>query len=466
MSDFDFDLVILGSGSAAFAAAIRATESGARVAMVEQGTVGGTCVNVGCVPSKTLLRGTEMRENAQSHPFRGIVTTAGAIDWPQAIQQKDELVGSLRHEKYVNLAVEYGWEMLTGRAVFENGPAVRVGDRRLLAPAYLVATGAEPAVPSIPGLEESGFLTSTTLLERQAAPESLLVIGAGFIALELGNVFARLGTRVTLVQRGPRLLPEYEPEISEAVAGHLEEAGLRWLPSSLVQRVERHGGARRVVLERNGVEETVEAEEVLVAVGRRARTADLGLDLVGVQLDGGGAIMVNEYLQSTNPRIFAAGDVTGGRQFVYVAAAEGGRAAGNALGEKVPLDLGPVPDVIFTHPQIATVGLTERQARDQGIEIDTSLLPLSLVPRALVNRDTRGLFKLVAERETGRLLGAHVLAENAGEVIYAAVLAIRHGLTTKDLVNSLAPYLTMSEGLKLAALGFYGTVKKLSCCAS
>jgi mercuric reductase len=463
--DGEYDLAIIGSGGAAFAAAIRATDQGARVVMIERGTLGGTCVNIGCVPSKTLLRAAEIYHLAGHHPFAGIPTDAGRADMAALVHQKDELVSDLRQHKYADLIGEYGWELVRGEAGFADARTLEVDGRRIQARAFLIATGARPAVPEIPGLSEAGYLTSTTALALDHVPESVAVIGSGYVALELGQLLRRLGAKVTLMQRGPQLLRAYDPEVGEAMAEVLRDEGIELLTGVRYERVEGGGDGRRVRVEVNGRSRAIEAEAILVAAGRRPNTEALHLERAGVAIGQHGEVRVDSELRTNMPHILAAGDVTAGPQFVYVAAYQGGIAAENALGGHRQADLDAVPAVTFTSPAIASVGLTEAAARQAGYDVRGSLLPLSAVPRALVNRDTRGLFKLVADGKTERVLGAQVVAENAGDAIYAATLAVRLHLTVTDLGGTLAPYLTMAEGIRLAAQTFGRDVAKLSCCA-
>lgn len=464
----DYDLAIIGSGAGAFAAAIRAVDLGARVVMTERETLGGTCVNVGCVPSKTLLRAAETYHRAGHHPFEGIETKAGAVDYGELVAQKDELVEDLRKEKYADLVDEYGWDFIEGEASFEDEETLRVNGRRIRAGACLIATGARPAMPEVPGLEEAGYLTSTTSMELESVPESVLVIGAGYVAIEQGQLLGRLGSRVTLMQRRPRLLRDQEPEVSEAMMKALGREGIEVLTGIRIERAEKtKGGKKRLHLSVDGEERILEGEEILVAAGRKPNVESLGLDKAGIEIDGRGAVRVDEQLRTTNPKVWAAGDITLGPQYVYVAAYEGALVVDNALsGAEKELDFSALPGVIFSDPQVATVGLTEAQARTAGRDVETSVLPLDAVPRALVNRDTLGVVKLIADAATNRLLGAHVVAENAGDVLYAATLAVKFGLTVSDLADNFAPYLTMSEGLKLAAQGFRRDTSKLSCCAA
>ncbi len=466
-ADADYDLAIVGSGSAAFAAAIKAREQDARVVMVERGTTGGTCVNIGCVPSKTLLRGAEVYHAAGHHPFRGIETQAGTVDVAAMVAQKDALVGHLREAKYAHLIDEYDWEFVPGEARFVDRATLAVGERTIRAAHSLIATGARPAVPPIPGLAEAGYLTSTTAMDLATLPRSLVVIGAGYIALEQGQLFRHLGVEVSLLQRGARLLPDYEPEVAAAVGEMLDRTGIPVLPGARVLRVERDGEQRRLHLEVDGAPRVLEAEQILVAAGRTPNVEALDLPAAGIETDARGAIVTDPQLRTTNPAVFAAGDVTLCPQYVYVAAYQGGVAADNALnGANRPCNLTALPGVIFTDPQVATVGLTQAQAEANGFDVKTAVLPISSVPRAQVNSEELGVFKLVADAATDRVLGAHVVAGNAGDVIYAATLAVKHGLTVADLVTSFAPYLTMAEGLKLGALAFDRDVAKLSCCAA
>ncbi|AEV20772.1 MULTISPECIES: mercury(II) reductase [Geobacillus] len=462
----EYDYIIIGSGAAAFSSAIEAVKYGAKVAMVERGTVGGTCVNIGCVPSKTLLRAGEIQALAQNHPFLGLHTSAGPVDLALLVKQKNELVEQLRQAKYADLIREYGFDFIRGEARFVDGQTIEVNGQTLSAKRFLIATGASPAVPDIPGLHDVDYLTSTTLLELEKVPKRLAVIGAGYIGMELGQLFHHLGSEVTLMQRSSRLLKEYDPEISEAMTRALTEQGIRVITGASFERVEQDGNTKKVYVNVDGRTRVIEADELLVAAGRTPNTAALNLPAAGVEVGARGEILIDEYTRTTNPSIYAAGDVTLGPQFVYVAAYQGAVAAANAVGGlNKRWDTAVVPAVTFTHPAIATVGLTEQRAKENGYDVKTSVLPLEAVPRAIVNRETTGVFKLVAEARTGKLLGAHIVADHAGEVIYAAALAIQFGLTIDDLRRTLAPYLTMAEGLKLAALTFDQDVSKLSCCA-
>lgn len=465
--EHDYDLVVLGSGSAAFAAAIRATDSGFKVALMESNVVGGTCVNVGCVPSKAMLAPADAYFRAGHHPFAGINTSANGFDLGAMVGSKAELVDQLRAEKYLDLAKEYGFTVCHGRAEFVDAETIECGGERIRARGYLIATGASPSVPPIEGLAEAGYLTSTTALELREVPKELAVIGANAIGLEMGQLFLRLGSKVTFLEAMPRITPLEETEVSETMSAILAEEGAKVVTAVKVTSVRREGERRRIAFEQAGAERELVVDEVLVATGRRPNTAGLGLEKAGIELTERGAVKLDEQLRTTNPRVWAAGDVTGHPQFVYVAAYEGNLAARNALegaGERV--DFTSLPRVIFTGPTVAAAGLTDEQANAQGIECECRVLPLVHVPRALVNRDTRGFVKIVAERSTGRILGATAVADGAGDVIQAAIYAIKFGLTTEQVASTWAPYLTFAEAFKLAAQTFTRDVAKLSCCAA
>jgi mercuric reductase len=473
----EYDLVVVGSGSAGFAAAIRATGRGARVAMAEGGTVGGTCVNTGCVPSKALLAAAAARHTGQdAGRFPGLARAEVGLDLPALMTGKDALVGWMRQQKYLDLADDYGWDIHRGTAVFagtaddpvlevagdDGGAAVLLRGRH-----YLVATGSAPWVPELPGLEEAGYLTSESAMELQEVTESLLVVGGGYVAVEQAQLFARLGARVTLLARS-RLLSGEEPEVSMALASVFHDEGIRVVRRAVPTgvRTDPSTGEAVVTADVGGAVQEYRAERVLMATGRRPRTAGLGLAGVGVTTGPGGEVLVDAGLQSTNPRIWAAGDVTGHREFVNVAAAHGALAVENAFtGAGLVVDYSQLPRVAFTSPAVGAVGLTDRQANGEGHACECRVLPLEFVPRALVNRDTRGFIKIVAEQGTGQILGITAVAQDAGELAAAGVHLIASGTTVAELAARWAPYLTMAEGLKIAAQSYTSDVSRLSCCA-
>jgi pyruvate/2-oxoglutarate dehydrogenase complex dihydrolipoamide dehydrogenase (E3) component len=296
-------------------------------------------------------------------------------------------------------------------------------------------------------------------------PESLQVVGGGYIGAEMAQMFARAGVRVTLVCRS-RLLPAAEPEIGQALTGYFADEGITVVAGISYRAIRRSEGGITLTVTRDGQDRALKAERVLVTTGRTPNTDGLGLDEIGVAVTESGAIIVDDRLRTTRAGIYAAGDVTGRDEFVYMAAYGAKLAAKNALdGDSLRYDNRAMPAVVFTDPQVASVGLTEKAARDGGHDVRTSVIGLDHVPRALAARDTRGLIKLVADGSTRRLLGAHVLAPEGADSIQTAALAIRQNLTLDDLAEMLFPYLTTVEGLKLAAQAFDKDVAKLSCCA-
>lgn len=471
--DADYDLIVIGTGGAGMAAAIKAAELGRRVCLIEAGTIGGTCVNIGCVPSKTLIRTAEAYHTAGHHPFTGLRTRAEGLDWAAVIGQKDQLVDELRQSKYLDVLASYGDRitLMRGRAQIQPDGSVALDDGRVCRPGKLViATGARPRILPLEGIDQVPVLDSTSAMALTKQPRSLLVLGGRAVALELGQMFARLGTQVTLLQRSKWLIPEHEPQLAEALADYLREEGLTIYTGVTPMAIRRENSTTVLTTDVHDQRREFRAEQVLMAVGRTPNTHGMGLAEAGIRLDKQGFIIVDDRLQTSHPNIYAAGDVTNRPKLVYVAAAAGGIAAENALtGGEQRLDLTVLPDVIFTDPQVATVGLTETEAVTQGHEVKVSTLPLAYVPRALAARDTRGLIKLVADRTSDRLLGAHVLSAEAGELIQTAALAIecgrRYGFTVRDLRGVLFPYLTQVEGIKLAAQTFEKDIAQLSCCA-
>lgn len=462
-------LLVIGGGSAAFAAATRAVENGAeRVTIVNAGLpIGGTCVNVGCVPSKTLIRAAESVHRANAIPFRGTDGSARVTDFKALMRQKQELVEELRQAKYLDVVGDLSEvRIVEGRARFTRERTVEVNGESITADRVLIATGTTPFVPSIPGLKESGYLTSQTAFELEERPESLIVLGGRYVALECAQMFARLGTKVTILQRSDRILPNEQPDLTEALTGYLRDEGIEVITGVDVEKVERTGEITVTARRKGHGQVSCRASHLLAATGRIPNTAGLGLEEAGVKLDASGAIQVDETLQTTAPGIYAAGDVIGGEQFVYTAAYEGALAAANAFtGENKARDYSALGWVIFTDPQVAGVGLDEAKARAAGFDAETATLPLSHVPRCLAARDTRGFIKLIRDRSTDRLLGARILAPEGSELLMEVAIAIKHHMTVAELRSLFHPYLTLGEGVKLAAITFGKDVKKLSCCA-
>ena len=459
-------IAILGSGSGAFAAAIQAVDAGARVTMIEAGTLGGTCVNVGCVPSKIMIQSAHVAHTQAASPFPGVVSRPAQVDRAALVIQQQRRVEELRVAKYQNIVdANPGINVLQGYARFKDNHTLIVKrpdgrETQLKSDRVLIATGASPAIPPVPGLREAPYWTSTDALVAEELPKHLVIIGSSIVAVELGQAFLRLGSKVTMIARSKVLFRE-DPAIGDALEVALREEGMTILTHAQTRSVAHRDGMFHVETSAG----VVSGDRLLVATGRRPNTTGMNLEAIGVKLDERHAIQVDDHLWTGVPDVYAVGDSTNQPQFVYVAAAAGTRAAINMTDGDASLDLRTMPAVIFTDPQVATVGLSEAEARLKGIETDTRTLTLDNVPRALANFDTRGFIKVVAEAGTGRLLGVQAVAAQAGELIQTAALAIRNGMTADDLAGQLFPYLTMVEGLKLCAQTFTKDVKQLSCCA-
>ncbi|BDT74186.1 mercuric reductase (plasmid) [Comamonadaceae bacterium OS-4] len=460
-------IAVIGSGAAAMAAALKAVEQGARVTLIERGTIGGTCVNVGCVPSKIMIRAAHIAHLRRESPFDGgMPPTPPTILRTALLAQQQARVDELRHAKYEGiLEGNPAITVLHGSARFKDGRNLVVqfndGDEHVVAfDRCLIATGASPAVPPIPGLKDTSYWTSTEALVSETIPERLAVIGSSVVALELAQAFARLGSKVTILARSKLFFRE-DPAIGEAVTAAFRAEGIEVLEHTQASQVAREGG--EFVLTTGHGE--IRADKLLVTTGRSPNTRSLALDAAGITLNPQGAIVIDSGMRTSVEHIYAAGDCTDQPQFVYVAAAAGNRAAINMTGGDAALNLTAMPAVVFTDPQVATVGYSEAEAHHDGIETDSRTLTLDNVPRALANFDTRGFIKLVAEVGSGRLIGVQAVAPEAGELIQTAAMAIRNRMTVQELAYQLFPYLTMMEGLKLAAQTFNKDVKQLSCCA-
>lgn len=471
--DQPLHVAIIGSGSGAFACALKAVENGAKVTMIERNPlIGGTCVNIGCVPSKIMIRTAHIAHLQQNHGFPGIKKQQPVINRKQLVAQQQARVDELRAAKYENiLATHPEIKLVRGQARFKDAHTLIVDQEHgefteITADRFLIATGSSPGIPSIPGLAGTPYWTSTEALVAETLPEHLLVIGSSIVALELAQAFLRLGSKVTLLARHSILFNE-DPDIGAELHKILEAEGMTILAHTQAETIRYKKGlfssGKFTLKTTKG--QTLTGDRLLIATGRPPNTHDLALERAGVRVNKDGAIGIDGHMRTNVEHIYAAGDCTDQPQFVYVAAAAGTRAAVNMTGGDAAIDLAAMPGVMFTEPQMATVGLTEAEAHLKNIETDSRLLPLENVPRALANFETRGFVKLVMEKGSHRLLGAQILAPEAGEMIQTAVLAIHNRMTIEDLAGQLFPYLTMVEGIKLCAQTFSKDVKELSCCA-
>ena len=474
MSD-RYDFFILGSGSTAFAAALKANELGARVAMVERRTLGGTCANRGCLPSKNLIDAARIVHEAAHPRYDGLSPTQVQVDFGALIDQKDAVVHDYREKKYQSVASSFDLTILEGDARFIGADCVAVDHERIEADRFLIATGSRPAIPSIPGLDAVPYLTSDLLDADEAArldalPESLIVLGGGYIAVELAQMFARLGSKVIIVQRSGSLLTGYEPELGSVLIDTFREEGIEVLTGSRIERVEGDATEVRVAVEQASGGRILSASKLLVALGRRPNTDDLALEDAGVAVDDRGFVVVDAKLRTSQANTWAAGDVIGAQHRSQMATPVGARqgriAAENALADtNARFDGAVVPRAIFTDPPIAVVGQSETEVRAMHLPAVTAVAPLKYTPRAGAIHKPGGLVKMIASTIDERILGVHVIGESAPEIIHEAAMAMKFETKISDFVELIHVYPTMSEALKIGAQAFYKDVSKLSCCA-
>ncbi len=472
-----FDLVILGSGSTAFAAALRAAELGKTAAMTEARTLGGTCVNRGCLPSKNLIEAAKIFYDANNPRYPGLRPGSMTVDFRALVEQKDEMIHDYRNKKYQSIIDgSKRIKVFSGRTELTGPYEVLVDGQTLKGERLLVATGSAPQIPDVPGLSSTPYLTSDLLTSQEEGtelrelPASLVIIGGGYIAMELGQMFARFGTEVTILERGERILAGSEPEISESVAESLRDEGIAVHTGAKIVRVQGDDAKVIVTAQAGGQQREFKAARLLVATGRRPNTDGLGLEKAQVKVDNHGFVQVDDELRTSAGHIFAAGDVINSyahsQMATPVGGQDGGIAAENALngaGRKV--NHAVVPRAIFTDPQVGAVGLTDEQANAQGFVCECRIVPMSLVPRAGAVRATRGVIKMVADGNTRKVLGVSMHGLNAAEVIHEAAMGLRFGAKIEDFAGMLHVYPTMAEALKIVALAYAKDVSKLSCCA-
>lgn len=471
-----FDLVILGSGSTAFAAALRAQEMGKTAVMTEERTLGGTCVNRGCLPSKNLIEAARLVHDAAHPRYPGLRPATMEVDFRALIQQKDDVVARYRQKKYESL-LGGQFRVERGHAELIDSHTVEVNGKRLVGRGILIATGSRHILPRIKGLTDVPYLTSDLLtsgeeVELKELPKSLLIVGAGYVALELGQMFRRLGSSVTMVERSPELLSHgYEPEVGPAVRKLFEEEGIEVLTNAVATEVRANRDGVITAVNVDGRPREIATERLLLATGRRPNTDHISVGKAGVAIGEDGQIVVDEQLRTNVPHIFAAGDVVGlehGSQMATpVGSQDGGIAAHNALSDEPPRKVNHrvVPRAVFIDPSLAVVGMSEEQAIAAGHLCWCRAIPMSLVPRAGAIRDERGFVKLVADRKTDEVLGVTMLGQGAAEVIHEAAMALHFRARLQDFIELLHVYPTMAEALKIAAISRFKDPAKLSCCA-
>ena len=428
--------------------------------------LGGTCINVGCVPSKRLITVSTFIEELRKRRYAGLDYTIGKLDYAKIIKEKNKIVDGLRDEKYKNVLA--GMENVTfidGIGTFMDANTVMAGTKEIKSKHVLIATGARAMIPRIKGIEKVGYLTNEGALSIDKLPESLIVVGGRALGLEFAQLFAGLGVRVTLLQRSERIIPNWEPEVSSHLAEYLKESGVDIVTNATLVEIDSRNGLKSITARVNETETVFDAEEILFATGRTANVEKLNLNAAGVQLNERNFIKVDKTLKTTAGSIYAAGDVTGEPMLETLAAKEGTTATSNIFenANKI-VNMNEVPSAIFTYPEAAMVGMTEEQVIENRIKCSCSPVEFKLVAKAAIIGDTRGLAKIVIDSKTKRILGVHILAPHAADLIHEGVLAVKFGLTIDDIIDTVHVFPTLSEGLKLAALAFYEDVSKLSCC--
>jgi mercuric reductase len=463
-----FDLIIIGGGAGAFAAAIRANELGAKTALVNAGLpLGGTCVNVGCVPSKTLLWAGETLHHAKHHGIPGIELEVKNFDFQKVVQDEISLVERLRQEKYEKVLKNLEHvTAIESKATFVSKNEIEVNGEKLTAEKFIIATGSTANVPPIEGIRDVGFVTHIEALKMDKQPKELIVIGAGPVGLEFAQMFARFGTKVTVLQHGPSILSQVEKPLTDRLTEVLQREGVTIMTGADATKAYKERGKKVVVFNVDGKEQTVQGDEILVAAGKTANTETLNLESVGVEVNERKSVVVTDTLQTTNPNIYAVGDVTNApARYETTAGREGTLAAENILkGTTLSIDYDTVPFTVFTDPQIAGVGTSEsRQMKEQGV-CNCRTISFEAVPKAIIMRRTEGLIHMAVDTKSPKIVGMQILSPNAGELIATGMMIVKNGNTLDDVVNSLPMFPTLSEAIKIVALSFTKDITKLSCC--
>jgi pyruvate/2-oxoglutarate dehydrogenase complex dihydrolipoamide dehydrogenase (E3) component len=455
--DERYDLLCIGGGTAGMTAARVGRARGRSVAIVErEPRLGGDCTFWGCVPSKSLIEIAKLAHQARELSDLGFGEPR--LDLAKVMARKDGIVDGIAHDERAELFEEMGVRVLHGEAAFEDAAHVRVDGQVVEAASTVIAAGTDPAVPPIPGLRETPHLTNRSIFDVRELPRRLVVLGGGAIGLELGQAFNRFGSQVTVVELIDRLLFREEPEAGAVVADALRGEGIDLRVGTKAESVAKRGDELVVTVSRDGEEETLAADAILVAIGRRASSEALNLDAAGVETDRG-YVKVDERLRTTAPNVYAAGDINGGFLFTHVAGYEGRIAGVNATGGRQKVDYRVVPWVTFTEPEVARVGMTEAEAREEhGDAVDVGTFPMAMVDRARIVGEERGFVKLVTLRKGflgrktgGRLLGAHIVGPKAGELLHEAVVAMQAKSFTGRLAQAIHAYPTTSLALQQAA---------------
>ncbi len=461
-----FDLIILGGGAAGFAAAMKADDFKAKTLMINNNNVGigGTCVNVGCLPTKHLLYIGEIIYQTKTHKFTGL-KLSNSFDFKTIIEEKNKLIEKLRNEKYENVLKSLSHiEFVEGNAKFISENEVEVNGEIYRADKFIISTGSSTFIPPVEGIDKVDYLTNIEVLQLNELPKSMIILGGGALGIEFAQMFSRFGTKVCLLQRSDRIVPREEPELANLLQYYLESEGIEICTKVTIRSIQQKGKEKTVKALVDGKEKTYMAEQFLVATGRKPNTSNLELQKLGVNLGERGEIIVNDKMKAVN-NVWAAGDVIGEPMLETVAAREGMIAANNVLSKnKIKIDYRVVPHAIFTAPQLAGVGLTDGQAIEKGIKCKCNTVSMELVPKAIAIKNTKGAVKMVVNAETDEIIGIHILAPEAADLIHEGVMIVRNRMKIDDVINTLHIFPTLSEAIKIAAQSFRRDITKMSCC--
>lgn len=461
-----YDLVILGGGAGAFAAAIKANDLGAKTALVNAGLpLGGTCVNVGCVPSKTLLKIGEIAYYG-NHDFKSISGKL-TVDFEQAVQEELKLVDKMRHNKYVEvLSSLKNVTHYEGKARFISKNEIELDGQKLHGEKFIIATGSAALPTPLGGIDKVDYITHIDALKLKKQPKSMVIIGAGPLGLEFGQMYHHFGTKVTILHKDQFVMPRTEPELSEGLQKYLEDEGIAIFVNARSKSVRKENGEIIVGFEINGKLQEARGEALMFAAGKTPNTKALDLEKVGVETNDRQAIKVNEDMRTTAGHIWAAGDVIDKPlRLETTAGKEGSIAAENALkNTHRTMDYSAVPYAVFTTPNLAGVGKTDEEAVGGGLKCTCNTFPFEYVPKAAIINDTRGLIKIVADNKTHQVYGVHILGPDAADLIHEATMIVKNKMTLEDVIDTVHVFPTLSESIKLAAQSFFKDVAKLSCC--
>ncbi len=451
---FDFNMIVIGAGSAGLVSSYIAATARAKVALIERHRMGGDCLNTGCVPSKALLRTARLMADARNAEGYGIARMSSEIDFAQVMERVQQVVRKVEPHDSVERYTELGVDVILGEARIVSPWEVEVDGKRLSARSLIIATGAKPLVPDLPGLDQVDYLTSDTLWDLRVLPKRLVVLGGGAIGCELTQAFARLGSQVSQVEMAPRLLPREDADAAAEVQARFDEEGIKVFTGSKALRVEREGDGGTVVCEKDGAEVMVPFDRLLVALGRKANVDGFGLQELGVEITERGTVQVDPLMRTNFPNILVAGDVAGPYQFTHVAAHQAWYASINALIApfwSFKVDYRVIPWATFTDPEVARVGLSEDEARDRGIEVEVTRYGLDDLDRAIADSEDHGFVKVLTQPGKDRILGATIVGAHAGDLLAEFVLAMKHGLGLNKLLGTIHIYPTMSEANKYVA---------------